>query len=427
MGASAIVGERVSKRYEIGRARQQHDTLRDAVSDAARRSAARLGGRLRRGPTEPSDLETLWALRDVSFEIKRGDLVGIVGNNGAGKSTLLKIISRITEPTSGRVGINGRVGSLLEVGTGFHPELTGRENVFLYASILGMRQTEITRRFDEIVEFADVTRFLDTPVKRYSSGMQVRLAFAVAAYLEPDILLVDEVLAVGDAAFQKKCLGRMGESATEGRTVVFVSHNMAVMKALCKRGMVLHGGQLTYDGTIDEAISRYLGNLEQMITIPVVKRTDRTGWDMVRVRQIRIRGGQRDGDVVTTGGPATFEFELAGQLPSTSCNFIILDDLGHPVTEFNSENPAPDDVFGSDAPTRFVCEIPELPLIAGRYRIDVELHAQGHLQDRLQSAAVFDVEQGVMGGRPVSGESGRGSMAVRHRWTRTADELSDVV
>ena len=248
----------------------------------------------------------------------------------------------------------------------------------------------------------------------------------MAAHVEPDILLVDEVLAVGDVAFQKKCLGRMGEAATEGRTVIFVSHNMAVMKALCKRGIVLESGQITYDGGIDEAISRYLGDLEQMVTIPAHARTDREGWDMTALGEVRIRGGQRDGGILVTGGPATFEFELEAQLPSTSCSFTILDDLGHPVADFNSENAAPGDVFEGDAPSQFICEIPELSLVPGRYRIDVELHAQGELQDRLKGAAIFDVEQGVMAGRPVSGESGRGNVAIRHRWTRTAEELNDV-
>ena len=210
-----------------GQAQQRHDTLRDALAAGLRAPAPswlqRDGGNRR----DRHEQDTIWALKDVSFEVKRGEVVGIIGRNGAGKSTLLKILSRITEPTEGRAVINGRVGSLLEVGTGFHPELTGRENIYLNGAILGMTQAEIERKFDEIVAFAEIEKFLDTPVKRYSSGMYVRLAFAVAAHLEPEILLVDEVLAVGDAAFQKKCLGKMGDVAQEGRTVLFVSHNMA--------------------------------------------------------------------------------------------------------------------------------------------------------------------------------------------------------
>jgi len=229
----AIRVENLSKLYHIGRARQRHDTLRDALSAAFRRPASRAARR---------EDETLWALRDVSFEVQRGEVVGIIGRNGAGKSTLLKILSRITEPTSGRAEIHGRVGSLLEVGTGFHPELTGRENVYLNGAILGMHRTEIDRKFDEIVAFAEIEKFLDTPVKHYSSGMYVRLAFAVAAHLDPEILLVDEVLAVGDAAFQRKCLGKMDSVGKEGRTVLFVSHNMAAVTNLCDWGLLLDAG-----------------------------------------------------------------------------------------------------------------------------------------------------------------------------------------
>jgi lipopolysaccharide transport system ATP-binding protein len=204
------------------------------------------------------DPSVFWALKDVNFEVKRGEVVGVIGRNGAGKSTLLKILSRITEPTEGRINLHGRVGSLLEVGTGFHPELTGRENIYLNGAILGMKRAEIRRKFDEIVEFSEVARFLDTPVKHYSSGMHMRLAFSVAAHLEPEILLVDEVLAVGDAEFQKKCLNKMGEVAQEGRTVLFVSHNMSAVQRLCSRGIVLEGGRIAFDGTAPEAVSRYL-------------------------------------------------------------------------------------------------------------------------------------------------------------------------
>jgi lipopolysaccharide transport system ATP-binding protein len=207
-----------------------------------------------------------WALKDVSFEIKQGDRVGIIGRNGAGKSTLLKILSRITEPTNGSIRIKGRVASLLEVGTGFHPELTGRENIYLNGAILGMSKAEIKSKFDEIVAFAEVEKFLDTPVKRYSSGMYVRLAFAVAAHLEPEILVVDEVLAVGDSAFQKKCLGKMEEVGKEGRTVIFVSHNMGVMESLCNQGIYLKSGQINFAGSMKQAISIYLSSSRNSIS-----------------------------------------------------------------------------------------------------------------------------------------------------------------
>jgi len=244
--------EHVSKRYRIGE-REPYKALRDVVADAAVK-VARLGSR---GAPRPEP-ERIWALHDVSFELRRGEVLGLIGANGAGKSTLLKILSRITEPTAGRIVLSGGVGSLLEVGTGFHPELTGRENIFLNGTILGMRRAEIVRRFDEIVEFAGVETFLDTPVKRYSSGMQVRLAFAVAAHLQPEILLVDEVLAVGDAEFQQKCLGKMKDVTREGRTVVFVSHNLAAVRGLCSRALLLEKGTLAFDGETDDAIQRYL-------------------------------------------------------------------------------------------------------------------------------------------------------------------------
>jgi lipopolysaccharide transport system ATP-binding protein len=254
MSELSIRAESLSKRYRIGLAQGRHDTLRDTL-------AAGLS-RLRRPSGEARRAAEIWALRDVSFEVRQGEVVGVIGRNGAGKSTLLKILSRITEPTAGRAHIHGRVGSLLEVGTGFHPELTGRENIFLNGAILGMRRHEIERKFDEIVDFAEIERFLDTPVKRYSSGMYVRLAFAVAAHLEPEILLVDEVLAVGDAAFQKKCLGKMGDVAREGRTVLFVSHNMAAVKNLCPRGLWFEEGQVLIDDTAEACIGAYTARTE---------------------------------------------------------------------------------------------------------------------------------------------------------------------
>jgi lipopolysaccharide transport system ATP-binding protein len=414
-----VQGEEVSKRYRIGVERHADATLRDAIASgtkAALRGARSAVARQR----QQSDKSTIWALRDVSFEIQSGDVLGIVGRNGAGKSTLLKIISRITEPTYGRVGIKGRIGSLLEVGTGFHPELTGRENVFLYGSVLGMRQSEVRRRFDEIVEFSEVGRFLDTPVKRYSSGMQVRLAFSVAAHLEPDVLLVDEVLAVGDVAFQKKCLGRMGEVAGEGRTVLFVSHNMAVMQALCKRGILLEHGRVQLDGTIQDAVAHYLRNLEQQTTSDLRDRTDRSGWGVVHLTQVQIRGGIDGDTVLTVGSPVSFVFDVDRYLPSTSCNFVVFDHLGHPVAEFRSSIGSPEDAENDAGSTRYVCTIDELPLVPGRYRIDVEVWATGKLQDGIESAAVFDVEQGVLEGRPVSADDHRGNIAVSHRWTRPA-------
>lgn len=255
---SAIKIQNLGKRYILShKPKERYTALRDVLASGVKNIAKKI--------LRPSDAETLlvsgrdefWALKDVSFDIKQGDRVGIIGRNGAGKSTLLKVLSRITEPTSGSVAIQGRVASLLEVGTGFHPELTGRENIYLNGAILGMSKAEIAKKFDEIVAFAEVERFLDTPVKRYSSGMYVRLAFAVAAHLEPDILIVDEVLAVGDAQFQKKCLGQMEKAGKDGRTVLFVSHNMAMISNLCEKGIVLEGGKLLFEGAVSDAVVKY--------------------------------------------------------------------------------------------------------------------------------------------------------------------------
>lgn len=260
MGDVAIRVEGISKEFRIGK-REKYQTMRDTLASTFAAPFQTAGRLLRGGGTAVAGMyEMIWALKDVSFEIERGEVIGIIGGNGAGKSTLLKILSRITEPTSGFAEIHGRVASLLEVGTGFHPELTGRENIYLNGAILGMRRTEIERKFDEIVDFSEVVKFIDTPVKHYSSGMYLKLAFSVAAHLEPEILLVDEVLAVGDVRFQKKCLGRMGAVAKEGRTVILVSHNMGAITQLCDRVLFLEGGQLKRIGPSNEVISDYLSS-----------------------------------------------------------------------------------------------------------------------------------------------------------------------
>jgi lipopolysaccharide transport system ATP-binding protein len=253
MADIALKVENLGKLYHIGARQEKYPTLRSALVSGIKSLTKR---RLK----SEAEKNILWALKDVSFEVKHGEVVGIIGRNGAGKSTLLKLLAHITEPTKGRVSLYGRVGSLLEVGTGFHPELTGRDNIYLNGAILGMKRTEIERKFDEIVAFSEIEKFLDTPVKRYSSGMYVRLAFAVAAHLEPDILLVDEVLAVGDAEFQKKCLGKMGDVAKGGRTILFVSHNMASIKQLCSKGILLQEGQISCINSINDVINEYQKN-----------------------------------------------------------------------------------------------------------------------------------------------------------------------
>jgi lipopolysaccharide transport system ATP-binding protein len=294
---TAIHVLKLSKQYQIGATQGicRYRTFREALTDAAAAPVRRM----RRLRGQVPEAETIWALRDVDLEVQRGEVVGIIGRNGAGKSTLLKILSRITHPTSGRVEIRGRLASLLEVGTGFHPELTGRENIFLNGAILGMRRSEISRKFDEIVAFAEVEKFIDTPVKRYSSGMYLRLAFAVAAHLEPEILVVDEVLAVGDAEFQKKCLGKMGDVARQGRTVLFVSHQLAAVKSLCSRVVQIHRGTVVRDGEPTSVVHQYLTDGSSELTPERVwpDSAECPGNPQCRLRALRVVGadGQLNG------------------------------------------------------------------------------------------------------------------------------------
>jgi homopolymeric O-antigen transport system ATP-binding protein len=361
MSDTVITVENLSKKYLIGHEQSgNYKTLRDVVSGAAKRVRARLRHPFNGGAAISNGRkEEFWALKDVSFEIKRGEVVGIIGRNGAGKSTLLKILSRITEPATGRVRIKGRVASLLEVGTGFHPELTGRENIFLNGAILGMSKTEIKRKFDEIVAFAEVEKFLDTPVKRYSSGMYVRLAFAVAAHLEPEILIVDEVLAVGDAQFQKKCLGKMGEVSKAGRTVLFVSHNMVAIQSLCRRAIWLDAGNIIADGASTQVVSDYLGrsmkdssSLEEAWEDLEVA----PGNEAVRLHRVRVR--PRHGspsDPLTMRTPFLVEVEYWNLLPDARLNITL-----HLYTE--------QDVIAFTTGSGLDPSWGEQPMLAGLYR-----------------------------------------------------------
>jgi lipopolysaccharide transport system ATP-binding protein len=414
MGDIAIETRGLGKRYTLGIHQRGYGTLREAIVEAARKPLGRTARR-RRAPA----VDTLWALRDLSVTVRSGEVVGLIGHNGAGKSTLLKILSRITEPSAGWADVTGRVGSLLEVGTGFHPELTGRENIFLNGTILGMGREEIRRRFDEIVAFAEIERFLDTPVKRYSSGMSVRLAFAVAAHLEPEILLVDEVLAVGDAAFQRKSLGKMNEVAKEGRTVVFVSHNLAIIQALCRRGVLLERGEAVADGPVSDTLDQYLRTLERAASDDLLKRRDRDarGYDETLVRRLEIHdtGGQNP-NVVVAGRPATIVVDVTEALPMMECRLTIANSLGQPVTTLDSEVLAPGDIRDGELGAHIECEIAALPLVPGRYRIDILLKARGQIQDGLQAAAFFDVEPGVVAERPTPTAGADGDVVLAHIW-----------
>ena len=415
MSDVAIQTEELGKRYNIGVGTRGYDTLRESIVNTAKS----LGRRVKRGSSETAEGRTVWALKDVSVTVRTGEVVGLIGHNGAGKSTLLKILSRIVEPSTGWADVTGRAGSLLEVGTGFHPELTGRENIFLNGAILGMRRSEIRARFDEIVEFADMEQFLDTPVKRYSSGMSVRLAFAVAAHLEPEILLVDEVLAVGDAAFQRKSLAKMSEVASEGRTVIFVSHNLAIIQALCQRGILLERGRAVVDGPVGETVDQYLRSLEMGASDDLLDRADRDGrsWRQSQISRLALYDGiSGKPDVVVGGRPARIVVELTEILPMTECRLTIFNSLGQPVASLDSELSAPVDTRDSELGPQIQCSIDMISLLPGRYRIDVLLKGRRQIQDGLHAAAFFEVQPGVIGERPMPISGAEGDVVIPHSW-----------
>lgn len=399
-----VVG--LGKQYRIGQKKEKYKTLRESISNAAL-APLRIARSLKSGGAPATNV--FWALNDVSFEVRRGEVIGVVGRNGAGKSTLLKILSRITEPSTGYVDLHGRVASLLEVGTGFHPELTGRENILLNGAILGMKRAEIERKFDEIVSFAEVEDFIDTPVKHYSSGMYLRLAFAVAAHLEPEILLVDEVLAVGDAAFQKKCLGKMGDVARNGRTILFVSHNLGAMSALCQRGILLEKGQVASIGDISQVIGTYLSSLQQTSSISLRERTDRGGTGKARITSVVITDGQgRSIQQVISGQECLLAIEYQAAKPLTNPVFkaTIYNSAGQPLTNFDSSVVhAPYADLPSQGTVR--CQLRRLPLAHGKYWMNVSLENNQQILDHVTAAYSFDVGRGDFygTGRNVKGIS----------------------
>jgi len=338
--STAIKIKGLSKKYIIGHQnRGGSTTLRDVLSDGFSRAGQFLSGN---NKPQSNAIEEFWALQDISLDVQAGERIGIIGRNGAGKSTLLKILSRITEPTRGSVSIQGRLASLLEVGTGFHPELTGRENIYLNGAILGMSKAEIKNRFDEIVAFSEVERFLDTPVKRYSSGMVVRLAFSVAAHLEPEILVVDEVLAVGDAQFQRKCLGKMGEAGKDGRTVLFVSHNMAALKSLCTKAVWLDAGRLRDEGPVAEIVSTYLQNGLATSTHKIWENENTAPGDSrAKLHSAKISyAGSDEGEIITVATPLDVEFECWNYEDDSELNFSMVLYDNQEVCVFNTTSPA---------------------------------------------------------------------------------------
>jgi lipopolysaccharide transport system ATP-binding protein len=395
MGDVVIRAEGLGKRYRIGRHEAPYKTLRESLSGLAMAPVRQLRAVVIGDAFRRREPETIWALREVDLEVRRGEVLGIVGRNGAGKSTLLKVLSRITEPTIGRVEIRGRVGSLLEVGTGFHPELTGRENIYLNGAILGMRKAEIDRRFDEIVDFAEIERFLDTPVKRYSSGMYVRLAFAVAAHMESEILLVDEVLAVGDSAFQKKCLGKMGAVAREGRTVLLVSHNMTAIRSLCPRSVLIEAGQVAATGSTDKVVRSYLTvgqHAASNAAGDLCRHPGRVSGSKSVLKTITVR--DTEGRVTTELLDPSFMidigFDVGAEGPSLSgIGFILEAEDGGRVGSYNTYmSQPPIEKLPREGVVRFQVESPIL--LAGWYTLTVSAgFHQSQVVDKVEVAAKF--------------------------------------
>ncbi len=400
----AIKAEGLSKRYLLGR--------QETGFHVARRLLGRSAGR-----------ERVEVLSNLSFEIPEGQAVAVIGHNGAGKSTLLKILSRIVEPTAGYADVRGRVGALLEVGTGFHGELTGRENVYLSGTILGMRRQEIRQKFDEIVEFSGIGKFIDTPVKRYSSGMFIRLGFAVSAFLEPEILIVDEVLAVGDLAFQERCLGKMRDVAQGGRTVLFVSHNMSAISALCPEAIWLEDGKVAHRGPSSETIERYVAAMRAGDAGSIAGRDDRQGTGAVRVRHFGVE--DLDGnplDVVRTGDAVRFvlgyESDGSEDLTDLKANVVLSAGGDRGLASFVSEVASP--ALGAAPPRgRLLCEVPELPLMPGLYDLRFSLLLGRELVDKVYQAGSLVVSEGDFfgTGKLPANTSYFGPVVVRHSWS----------
>jgi len=385
--------EKVSKRYWLNR-RDHYSMLRDRIAACCMVPLRTAASRLRIGQWRRAEPSTVWALRNVSLEVQPGEVLGIVGRNGAGKSTLLKILSRITEPTSGRVELYGRVGSLLEVGTGFHGELSGRENVFLSGAILGMRRAEIARKFDEIVAFAEIEEFIDTPVKHFSSGMYTRLAFAVAAHLEPEILLVDEILAVGDMAFQKKCLGKMGDVARHGRTVFFVSHNLPSIEALCSRCLLFSQGRLAGDGRVHDVLLQYMtaelqpASGTRLLTAHAGRRNDSASIMTV----VTISGPNDDLSAALKMGQAlTASVSFGAERAFTPVLSVTIKNMhGLPIIRANNQL-VRSFGFGQRLSGTISCTFDKLPLLPGRYALDLNLGDGFRELDSVNDAITFEV------------------------------------
>lgn len=426
MSDIAIHVENLGKRYRIGE-RHRYKALRDTLTNALYapvHAATSLFNGYHTNASNNNGDNHFWSLKDVSFDVKKGEAVGLIGRNGVGKSTLLKVLSRITRPTEGYARIHGRVGSLLEVGTGFHPELTGRENIYLNGAIIGMKKKEIDRKFDQIVAFAETEKFIDTPVKFYSSGMYVRLAFAVAAHMEPEILLVDEVLAVGDAAFQKKCLGKMEDVAHQGRTVIFVSHTMAAIQNLCSRVLLLKSGAVCADGATETVIRQYLEMIQNDPLPPLGDRADREGNGSLRfVNFYAVSPSRGVTDIVYTGEEVTFVAEYRtgndSELKNVSVSMPFFNQMGQQMftcwTRMTGQDYAEVEPSGE-----FRVHIDKFPLMRGSYNLNLYSEVNGYIADWVRNAVTLQVVDGDFFGAGYLTPDPHYGVAVGHRWEYVA-------
>ncbi|HEX8367744.1 MAG TPA: ABC transporter ATP-binding protein [Pyrinomonadaceae bacterium] len=416
--------ENLSKQYQLGNRASSETTLREALAGIFR---APLNVFTRRNR---NDRQTFWALRDVSFEVEPGEVVGIIGRNGAGKSTLLKILARVTHPTGGQVELYGRTNSLLEVGTGFHPELTGRENIFVNGAILGMKRREIERKFDEIVAFAGIDEFLDTAVKHYSSGMYARLAFSVAAHLDSEILIIDEVLSVGDSEFQKKCLGKVTDAARAGRTIFFVSHNMAAVENLCRRAIVLEKGKVTFIGKQTDAISHYLAKADKNLKMDFSRHADRNGSGEVRVTAIEIRDTRGVQLAAAASGQdidICFHFETAPGFKKRNVMMGFMVRTYWDVPVFLQHNRLTRDEWNALPPKGvFVCRIRRLPLPPSSYRLGFSVMFDDEYLDRIDDAGELIVTDGDFYGSGEVPPVSHGCCLVDAEWRLLDSDAAEV-
>jgi lipopolysaccharide transport system ATP-binding protein len=387
--------ENLSKQYQIGE-RLGYRTFRETLVDFAKLPFRKLKNLNSIKPVRPAPKpETIWALKNISFKVEAGEVIGIIGRNGAGKTTLLKILAKITEPTEGRVELRGRVGSLLEIGTGFHPELTGHENIYLYGAILGMNRWEVTRKFDEIVAFAGLEKFVETPVKRYSSGMYMRLAFSVAAHLDPEILLVDEVLAVGDLAFQRKCMGKMESVSGAGQTVLFVSHNMAAIQRLCHKTVILNDGKVMFFGNTLRAIEKYSLNdrISSQVEISLADHPNRIPGSKPILRKIEISVNGLPSAVVGMGDALQIALEMLSDQAVRGVGLIFEDSFGRRILTASTDYTRPELLGHSSRSGRLKCKIPEMPLLPGIYYVTAIAVGFTGVLDKIERVLRFTVTE----------------------------------